>query len=119
MDEGIKEYTKTGKMKCPSYLLAATWVKETWEAININLIRRFFKCCGISNMMDRTEDKLIFDFTNITNETNLKRGVEGQEESNDKKEEEDSANINTNEGGLVYNGYYEEDKELTIAQDWN
>ncbi|CAG8786186.1 5929_t:CDS:1, partial [Gigaspora rosea] len=32
MDEGIKEYTKAGKMKRSSYLLVATWVKEAWEA---------------------------------------------------------------------------------------
>ncbi|CAG8795623.1 6307_t:CDS:2, partial [Dentiscutata erythropus] len=49
MDEGIKEYTKTSRMKRPSYLLVTTWVKEAWETIDVNIIKKFFKYCGIAN----------------------------------------------------------------------
>ncbi|CAG8781878.1 25853_t:CDS:2 [Racocetra persica] len=62
MNKEIKEYTKTSKTKRPSYLLIATWVKEAWEAVDINMIRKSFTCCGIFNAMDGTEDDLIFDF---------------------------------------------------------
>ncbi|CAG8784071.1 12567_t:CDS:2, partial [Dentiscutata erythropus] len=55
-DKGIKEYTKAGKLKHPSYSLVANW------------------CCGISNAMDRAEDDLIFAFTRINNIMNPGQG---------------------------------------------
>jgi hypothetical protein len=36
MNEAVKEYTATIKIKKPSYLLVANWVKESWNAIDIN-----------------------------------------------------------------------------------
>src|SRR3989337_1811564 len=51
MSEAIKEYTPLGKIKRPSYSLVATWVKESWEAMDIDMIRCSFKCCRISNDM--------------------------------------------------------------------
>ena len=38
MSEAIKEYTPSGKIKRPSYSLVATWIKESWEALDINMI---------------------------------------------------------------------------------
>jgi hypothetical protein len=38
MNEAIKEYTPSRKIKRPSYSLVATWIKENWEAMNINMI---------------------------------------------------------------------------------
>ncbi|CAG8664148.1 16542_t:CDS:1 [Racocetra persica] len=52
MNEKIKEYTKAGKLKHSSYLLVTIWVKEAWKAVDINMIRKSFKCCRISNTMD-------------------------------------------------------------------
>ncbi|CAG8495081.1 925_t:CDS:2 [Racocetra fulgida] len=46
-------------------------------------------------------------------ETNLRRGIESQDKSND---EEDS---NTDKGGLVYDEHYEEGEELNVVQDWD
>ena len=62
MCEAIKDYTPSGKIKRPSYSLVAKWVKEGWDDIDINMIRRSFKCCGILNTTNGTEDNLIFDF---------------------------------------------------------
>ncbi|CAG8508477.1 22517_t:CDS:2, partial [Dentiscutata erythropus] len=92
-DEGIKEYTKSGKLKHPSYSLVANWVKEAWEAVDVNLVRKSFKCCGIANAIDGIEDNLIFDFTQIDNKNNPGRGIESQEEPEDRDD-----NINKGEG---------------------
>ena len=70
MSEAIKDYTPSGKIKRPSYSLVANWVKEGWDAIDINMIRRSFKCCGISNATDGTEDTLIFDFNRLEDKVN-------------------------------------------------
>src|SRR6266513_936586 len=71
MCDAIKDYTPSGKIKRPSYSLVANWVKESWDSMDINMIRNSFKCCGISNDMNGSEDNLIFDF-NQSNKENLK-----------------------------------------------
>ncbi|CAG8662878.1 12840_t:CDS:1, partial [Racocetra fulgida] len=49
----------------------------------------------------------------VTNETNPRREIEDQEELNEEEKEEDNENMNANEGGLVYDDYYEEGEDLT------
>ncbi|CAG8785070.1 15932_t:CDS:2, partial [Dentiscutata erythropus] len=56
-------------------------IKETWEAIDINMIGKFFKYCGITNTIDKKND-LIFNFTRIINQTNPEREIESQKELN-------------------------------------
>ena len=65
MDEAVKEYTSSGKIRRPSYSLVATWVKESWVSIDINMIRHFFKYCGVSNDINKSKDTLIFDFDKV------------------------------------------------------
>ena len=36
-------------LKKPSYLLLAKWVEIAWMSLDPNLIKRSFKCCGISD----------------------------------------------------------------------
>ncbi|CAB4424015.1 unnamed protein product [Rhizophagus irregularis] len=89
MSEAIKDYTSSGKIKRPSYSLVARWVKEGWDAIDINMIRRSFKCCGVSNAMDGTEDTLIFDFDRLEHRVRREdpgREVEGERNENDSEE---------------------------------
>ena len=40
------------------------------------MIKRSFKCCGISNDINRLEDDLIFDLSKLENVNNRNRGVE-------------------------------------------
>ena len=145
MSEAIKDYTPSEKIKWPSYSLVANWVKEGWDAIDINMIRRSFKCCEISNATDKTEDILIFDFNRLEDKVNwedlrreidLKREVkkddEDSDEDNDKNSDyyeneselENSDNSDKSELGdsdesELENNYYEENEEQTIIQDWN
>ena len=125
MSEAIKDYTPSGKIKRPSYSLVASWVKEGWDAIDINMIRRSFKCCGISNAIDGTEDTLIFDFNQLEskiNRENLGREVE-EDGENDKENESESEDNDGNElednESELENNYYEENEEQTVIQDWS
>ncbi|GES93238.1 pogo transposable element with KRAB domain [Rhizophagus clarus] len=122
--EAIKDYTPSGKIKRPSYSLVASWVKEGWDAIDTSMIRRSFKCCGISNATDRTEDTLIFDFNQLeskTNRENLGREVEKDGENNDKENESESEGNDRNEleddESELKDNYYEENEEQTVIQD--
>ena len=65
MAETIKELTPTGKIKRPSYETVVNWVKDSWNAVDVNLVRRSFKCCGISNKRDGTEDDWIFNYNRL------------------------------------------------------
>ncbi|CAB4401517.1 unnamed protein product [Rhizophagus irregularis] len=102
MSEAIKDYTSSGKIKRPSYSLVVRWVKEGWDAIDINMIRQ---CCGVSNTMDGTEDTLIFDFDRL--EYRVKREdprseVEGERNENN-SEESDSEESDLEKSNPDYN----------------
>jgi hypothetical protein len=117
MNEAIKDYTQSGKIKRPSYSLVASWVKESWDAIDSNMIRRSFKCCGISNAVDGTEDGLIFDFNKVERINNTGRGIEEDVENDDRENEGD--NDNSESESETENDYYEENEELNVVQNWN
>jgi hypothetical protein len=111
MDEAIKEYTPSGKIKRPSYSLVANWVKESWDSIDIDMIKRSFKCCGVSNATDGSEDNLIFDLTKVKDVNNPGRGIE--------EDNEDNGNDNDNSECESEEDYYEQNEELNVIQDWN
>ena len=91
MAESVKELTPAGKIKRPSYETVVDWIKMSWNAVDTNLIRRSFKCCGISNNRDGTEDGLIFDYDR------LKRSDTGNEIEILEDKENDEVNIEDNE----------------------
>jgi hypothetical protein len=101
MCEAIKDYTLSRKIKRPSYSLVARWVKESWDAIDINMIRWSFKCCGVSNATDGTEDNLIFDFDRLESKISRKdpgREIEGERNENDTEDsDENDSNYNKSE----------------------
>ena len=89
MEEAIKEYTPSGKIKRPSYSLVAGWVKEAWDNIDSSMIRRSFKCCGISTNTDGSEDESIFDFEKVSGRRrSIVEEVESEGEDEDKSEED-------------------------------
>ena len=65
MADSVKELTPAGNIKRPSYETVVNWINNSWNAIDVNLIQRAFKCCGISNKRDGTEDELIFDYDHL------------------------------------------------------
>ena len=81
MDEAIKEYTPSGKIKRPSYSLVANWVKEAWDNIEPAMIQKSFKCCGISIELNGSKDNLIFDFEKVSGDKDRGIGIEEEGES--------------------------------------
>ncbi|SRR6266498_1028887 len=94
MNEAIKEYTSSGKIKRPSYSLIVNWIKESWDAINPNMINCSFKCYSISNIINGTEDDLIFNFNKVEDIINQKRGIEEEEKQNNSENESDDDEMN-------------------------
>jgi len=110
MNKAIKEYTLSGRIKKPSYSLVANWVKDSWDAIDPNIIKRSFKCYGISNDINGLEDDLIFDLSKLENVNNRNRGVEEENENNITDEKESESEESEDD--------YERNEERNVIQDW-
>lgn len=65
MMEEVHDLTPAGRIRRPSYSLVCSWVKDSWDDIDENLIKKSFKCCGVSVKTDGTEDDLIFDYEGL------------------------------------------------------
>ena len=122
MNEAIKEYTPSEKIKRPSYSLVINWIKESQDAIDPNMINHSFKCCGVSNAINGMKDGLIFDFNKVEDIINQKRGIEEDEEQNDSENEsDDDGNENEleNDNNENENDYYKSNKDCNVIQNWN
>ena len=51
-----KELTKCGNLKISILSMVTTWVKEAWEDIPAEIVKKRFMKTGISNSMDGAED---------------------------------------------------------------
>jgi hypothetical protein len=62
MANTIHQLTPAGRLRKPSYTTLAQWVRDSWEEVDLHLIIKAFKCCGVSVKMDGTEDDIVFDY---------------------------------------------------------
>uniref|UniRef100_A0A8C8VPE3 HTH CENPB-type domain-containing protein n=1 Tax=Pelusios castaneus TaxID=367368 RepID=A0A8C8VPE3_9SAUR len=61
MLSGEARLTKGGNLMKPDIELIAKWVRDAWEDIPTDVVRRAFLKCGISNAMDGTEDGMLYE----------------------------------------------------------
>ena len=68
--------------------MVSSYVKNTWEKIDSNLIRKSFKCCGISVKTDSSENDMIFDYDDlmVNEDKENESSDENDEENNDDDE---------------------------------
>ena len=120
MLSAIHNFTSAGRIKRPSYSTVATWVKESQDEVDDDLIQRSFKCCGISTKTDGSEDHYIFDYDKLSDPIN-DNDDEVIEVVNDNEEyaEENDYNNEWNVGIRNNNGNKdeEEDQELSSTDD--
>ena len=48
-------------MRAPPLTTLAQWVKDTWNDIKVPVVTKSFKKCCISNALDGTEDDLVWE----------------------------------------------------------
>lgn len=53
---GDKSYTAAGNVRAPAKLMCIKWVKQAWESVTPDVVRKSFKACGISVAVDGSED---------------------------------------------------------------
>ena len=93
-------FTATGKIKRPSYSTVASWVKDSWNEVSVDLIRKSFKCCGISTKLDGSEDDQLFNYDELLGSENDDEEIEDPNNQDSDKEypEEDNYRNNWNLG---------------------
>lgn len=106
MSESVRELTPAGRIKRPSYETVVDWVSSSWNAIDVNLIKRSFKCCGISNKRDGSEDDWIYDYRRLEQIRTADEIKTSDDEDDEDSECEDSD----------VDDYKEEDN---FDNDWN
>lgn len=57
----VHQKTPTGRLKRASLVDVCSWILEAWGAVSFKTVEKSFKVTGISNMLDGTEDDLIWD----------------------------------------------------------
>ena len=124
MMDGVREYTSTGKIKRPSYETIVAWVKASWESVDTSLIRKSFKCCGISTKRDGTENDLIFDYDRLSvlsNQSNQVVTTDADVEEQTLRESQEFIPIVNNYITIdeeVGDNHYDEN-ELNYTNIWN
>lgn len=91
MASGKMEYTKGGKMRCPSKALLLKWIDRAWNSIDPALIRFAFKRCGISQQQDGEEDEMVYSSTKQNESTSIDANQDGGGSEDDERQDEDSS----------------------------
>lgn len=60
MTSGSATLTKGGNLMKPDITVVVAWVKEAWESIPEEMVRKSFLKCGISNAMDGSQDDALY-----------------------------------------------------------
>ena len=80
MSSGDMSYTAAGNMKPANLPTLCQWVKESWDAIDKEIIINAFKKCSISNSMDGTEDEKLWEEEEVCTEKVPEESEEFHEE---------------------------------------
>ena len=55
------QFTPKGVLKRPTIKGVCQWIKQSWSRVRKNIIVESFKRCGISNVLDGSEEHLIYE----------------------------------------------------------
>ena len=68
MADSIHKFTASGRQKKPSEELICSWISQVWNDIPAEMITASFLKCGITNNLDGSQDDLVYDSTEDTDE---------------------------------------------------
>jgi hypothetical protein len=57
---GERSFTPKGNRRAPPLSTFLRWIKEAWDKITPEIIKKSFLKCGISNALDGADDHLLF-----------------------------------------------------------
>ncbi|CAG8847952.1 19729_t:CDS:2, partial [Gigaspora margarita] len=87
MSNSSNDLTEKGNLKCADLNTVCHWVLNTWEDISEDIIIRLFKKCSISNCLSGSENHLIYESDEDSEEEDSDENDEDSDE-NDKNSDE-------------------------------
>ena len=66
-------------MKRPLISNVCEWVKNSWQWVKSETIVKSFKKCGISNVLDGSEDDILYEESDALSEKNREDGFTGSD----------------------------------------
>jgi len=72
--------TPAGRVKRPSISNVCKWVKNSWQQVKSETIVKSLKKCGISNALDRSEDDILYEESDISSENNHEDDFSGSDD---------------------------------------
>ena len=61
MHSDAHAFTPSGRTRKPELITIVHWIKVAWDELDPSIIRRGFKKCCLTNMMDGYEDNLLWE----------------------------------------------------------
>ncbi|GBB95339.1 hypothetical protein RclHR1_25100001 [Rhizophagus clarus] len=110
MAEAVKELTPAGNLKKSSYETIANWVRDSWNAVDVDLIRKSFKCCGISKL-SMMELKMTGFLTITVLDKEISRGDEVEIPSDDERGNEEDKKGKTDDEYVSEKGEIDEETD--------
>ena len=72
--------TLTGRVKWPSISNVCEWVKNSWQRVKSETIVKSLKKCGIRSALDRTQDDILYEESDASNENNCEDDFTGSDD---------------------------------------
>ena len=67
-------------MKRPSVSYICEWVKNSWQRAKSETIVKSLKTCGISNVLDGSEDGILYEKSDTSSENNHENDFSGSDD---------------------------------------
>src|SRR3989337_3541927 len=114
-------FTPTGKIKCPSYSTVASWVKDSWKEVSVDLIKNSFKCCDVFTKLDGSEDDLLFEYDKLLGSVDDDEEVEdpNNQDSDVEYPEEGNYKNDWNIDNKINNEFDDEDNNEEIDNEFD
>ncbi|CAG8719992.1 11653_t:CDS:1, partial [Gigaspora rosea] len=110
MLNGSNGLTEKGNLKRADLNTVCRWVLNAWEDISEDIIIRSFKKCGISNCLSGSEDHLIYESDEDSEEEDSDENDKDSDENDDSDEYEDENSNKTGDEDSNENEYEDSDE---------
>ncbi len=113
----IHNFTPAGRIKRPSYSTVVTWIKESYDEVDNNLIQRSFKYYEILTKTDSSEDHDYDKLSDLINDEDneIIEVVDDEEEYVEEDDYENEWNVKNNNNNKDEDE--DQDQELSFTNN--
>ncbi|CAG8850563.1 40012_t:CDS:2, partial [Gigaspora margarita] len=119
MSNGGNGLTEKENLKRADLNTVCHWVLNAWEDISEDIIIRLFKKCGISNCLSGSEDYLIYESNEDSEEDDSDKNDEDSDENDEDSDEYEDKNSDETGDKDSNENEYEDSDENEVKKDNN